>query len=295
MYVELHAASAFSFLEAASLPEDLARTAARMDMPAMALVDRDGVYAAPRFHIECQSAGIRPHTVIGMDDGTVRYNPAKDEFVNWASGNNMFGLDPEGNVWHTDDGGPLYEINTASGEIIEHTIPTNDGVYDMDTDQEGRTLINIWRNAKLGVFDPETETYFEYPTPTSASGPRRGEIDAEGRLWVALYYAGRVARFDPDTGEIAEFPLVSGTEDYDPPYTAPYSTSVDNENGFVWTTDFNARRLYRIDMNTGDSTEYFLPGLYEMRDLTVEAGTERPTLWIPSYRPPSQIVKVQIR
>lgn len=233
--------------------------------------------------------------VIGMDDGTVRYNPAKDEFVNWASGNNMFGLDPEGNVWHTDDGGPLYEINTASGEIIEHTIPTNDGVYDMDTDQEGRTLINIWRNAKLGVFDPETETYFEYPTPTSASGPRRGEIDAEGRLWVALYYAGRVARFDPDTGEIAEFPLVSGTEAYDPPYTAPYSTSVDNENGFVWTTDFNARRLYRIDMNTGDSTEYFLPGLYEMRDLTVEAGTERPTLWIPSYRPPSQIVKVQIR
>ncbi len=92
-----------------------------------------------------------------------------------------------------------------------------------------------------------------------------------------------------------EFPLVPGTEAYDPPYTAPYSASVDNENGFVWVTDFNARRLYRMDMDTGDSIEYLLPGPYEMRDITVEAGTERPTLWIPSYRPPSQIVKVQLR
>ena len=61
MYVELHAASAFSFLEAASLPEDLAVTAARMGMPAMALVDRDGVYGAPRFYRACREAGIRPH------------------------------------------------------------------------------------------------------------------------------------------------------------------------------------------------------------------------------------------
>lgn len=61
MYIELHAASAFSFLQAASLPEDLAATAARMDMPAMAVVDRDGVYGAPRFHLEGQRVGIRPH------------------------------------------------------------------------------------------------------------------------------------------------------------------------------------------------------------------------------------------
>ncbi len=61
MYVELHAASAFSFLQAASLPEDLAATAARMDMPAMAIVDRDGVYGVPRFHLEARRVGIRPH------------------------------------------------------------------------------------------------------------------------------------------------------------------------------------------------------------------------------------------
>jgi len=40
-YIELHAASAFSFLEGASLPEDLIQRAAELDMPAMALLDRE--------------------------------------------------------------------------------------------------------------------------------------------------------------------------------------------------------------------------------------------------------------
>jgi error-prone DNA polymerase len=50
MYVELHAASAFSFLEAASLPETLAQRADELGYSAVALLDRDGVYGAPRFH-----------------------------------------------------------------------------------------------------------------------------------------------------------------------------------------------------------------------------------------------------
>ena len=186
-------------------------------------------------------------------------------------------------------------LDLNSGEVTEYPIPTNDGVYDMDVDSQGRSIINIWRNAKIGVFDPQTRKYSEYRTPTPEAGPRRGEIDAQDRLWVALYYAGRIARFDPDTGEFKEFPLIPGTQAYDPPYAAPYTTSVDNENQFVWTTDFYSNRIFRIDMNSEDVTEYFMPGPYEVRDLTVESGTERPTLWIPSYRPPSKIVKVQIR
>ena len=49
-YVELHARSAFSFLRAASLPEELAGAAAELGFKAMAVTDRDGVYGAPRFH-----------------------------------------------------------------------------------------------------------------------------------------------------------------------------------------------------------------------------------------------------
>ncbi|HVX65529.1 MAG TPA: PHP domain-containing protein, partial [Bryobacteraceae bacterium] len=60
-YVELHARSAFSFLRGASLPEALAACASSLGMPAMALLDRDGVYGAPRFHFAAEKAGIRAH------------------------------------------------------------------------------------------------------------------------------------------------------------------------------------------------------------------------------------------
>jgi error-prone DNA polymerase len=71
MYVELHAASAFSFLEGASLPEEIAEAAAHFGMPAIALLDRDGVYGAPRFHSAATRCKIRAH--IGAEISVVDF------------------------------------------------------------------------------------------------------------------------------------------------------------------------------------------------------------------------------
>ncbi len=61
MYIELHARSAFSFLEGASVPEELAEVCAAHQMPAMALLDRDGVYGAPRFHLAMKKLNLKAH------------------------------------------------------------------------------------------------------------------------------------------------------------------------------------------------------------------------------------------
>jgi error-prone DNA polymerase len=60
-YVELHAASAFSFLQAASQPESLIDRAVALEMPAMALLDYNGVYGAARFHTSAKRNAIRAH------------------------------------------------------------------------------------------------------------------------------------------------------------------------------------------------------------------------------------------
>jgi error-prone DNA polymerase len=60
-YVELHAASAFSFLEGASQPETLIARAAELQIPAMALLDRNGVYGVARFHTSARRNSIRAH------------------------------------------------------------------------------------------------------------------------------------------------------------------------------------------------------------------------------------------
>src|SRR5512135_2007216 len=65
MYIELHAASAFSFLDGASLPELLVDRAAELGYGALALLDRDGVYGMPRFHKAATAAGIHP--IVGCE------------------------------------------------------------------------------------------------------------------------------------------------------------------------------------------------------------------------------------
>src|SRR6185436_3470297 len=65
MYVELHTASAFSFLQGASLPETLVERAAALGYPALALLDADGVYGAPRFHKAATQAGLK--AIIGAE------------------------------------------------------------------------------------------------------------------------------------------------------------------------------------------------------------------------------------
>src|SRR5256886_12592549 len=72
-YVELHAGSAFSFLRGASLPEQLAETAAELEMPAMALLDRNGVYGAQRFSVAAREQNVRPivGSELSMEDGCV--------------------------------------------------------------------------------------------------------------------------------------------------------------------------------------------------------------------------------
>src|SRR5271156_2838606 len=61
MYVELHARSAFSFLEGSSVPEELVARADELKSPALAILDRDNISGAARFHMAAKKAGLRAH------------------------------------------------------------------------------------------------------------------------------------------------------------------------------------------------------------------------------------------
>src|SRR5271165_1631998 len=84
MYIELHARSAFSFLEGASLPEELAAVCAQLGMPAMALLDTDGVYGAPRFHLAANKAKIKAH--IGAEVTANFFSPRRHPSLRAGSG-----------------------------------------------------------------------------------------------------------------------------------------------------------------------------------------------------------------
>src|ERR1041385_7656982 len=70
-YVELHAHSAYSFLDGASQPEELAARAAELGYEALALTDHDGVYGSLEFAHAAKHFGVRPITgaEITLDGG----------------------------------------------------------------------------------------------------------------------------------------------------------------------------------------------------------------------------------
>jgi error-prone DNA polymerase len=70
-YVELHSASGFSFLEGASQPEELIKRSVELEMPAMALLDRNGVYGSARFYTSAKRVGARAH--IGAEIATLGF------------------------------------------------------------------------------------------------------------------------------------------------------------------------------------------------------------------------------
>jgi error-prone DNA polymerase len=106
-YVELHGASAFSFLRGASLPEDVMERAAEMELPAVALVDVNGVYGAPRFYKAAQRTGVRalvgaevvlsPEAFYAWGEGTRGLREA----LRRAGKRGPLGLVPEPSPWAT--------------------------------------------------------------------------------------------------------------------------------------------------------------------------------------------------
>jgi len=83
MYIELHTSSAFSFLEGASLPSTLIERAAELGYPAVALLDRDGVYGAPQFYRAAKAAGLK--AIVGAEL-TIGRTPVADPSASRSSG-----------------------------------------------------------------------------------------------------------------------------------------------------------------------------------------------------------------
>src|SRR5205807_10351000 len=71
-YVELHAHSAYSFLDGASQPEELAAQAAELGYETLALTDHDGVYGSLEFAHAAKHLGVRPITgaEVTLDGGS---------------------------------------------------------------------------------------------------------------------------------------------------------------------------------------------------------------------------------
>ena len=78
-----------------------------------------------------------------------------------------------------------------------------------------------------------------------------------------------------------ETALPNYIDEYDvpTPNAAPLAITVDR-NGIVWFTESNASKLARFDPNTGNFTEYKVPGVGDMWGITIDASGD---VWLTQY------------
>src|ERR687887_225551 len=91
-YVELHCHSAFSFLDGASLPEELALRAAELGHPALALTDHNGVWGAMEFAQACKAFGVRPIVGAEMTMTTPAASSSSTPWIAGSARDNFFHL-----------------------------------------------------------------------------------------------------------------------------------------------------------------------------------------------------------
>jgi DNA polymerase III subunit alpha len=81
MFAHLHCHSHYSFLRGVNPPEEIIAAAARQKMPAVALTDTNGMYAAVPFYQKAKAAGIKPIVGVTLDVAFAAENPTQNMTV----------------------------------------------------------------------------------------------------------------------------------------------------------------------------------------------------------------------
>jgi streptogramin lyase len=161
--------------------------------------------------------------------------------------------DSKGNVWFTEMQGvsKVGKLDAVTKKITEwdpSPADTNAHYYGMTVDQKDRVWAVGMTSHKIVGYDPKTDKWSVYATPTQPSGPRRPTVDSKGKVWFSEHIGQALGVLDPDTGKITEykdpFKLGGGYE--------AYADSKDN----IWVTLRSYGVLARFDQKTKTYT-YF--------------------------------------
>ena len=161
--------------------------------------------------------------------------------------------DSKGNVWFTEMQGKslVGKLDAVTKKITEYDPSPSDAnahYYGMTVDQKDRVWAVGMTSHKIVGYDPKTDKWSVYPTPTQPSGPRRPTVDSKGKVWFSEHIGQNLGMLDPDTGKITEYK--------DPfPYFGGYECYADSKDN-IWVTLRSYGVLAKFDQKTKKYTYY---------------------------------------
>ena len=143
------------------------------------------------------------------------------------------------------------KLDAATKKITEYDPSPSDAnahYYGMTVDQKDRVWAVGMTSHKIVGYDPKTDKWSVYATPTQPSGPRRPTVDSKGKVWFSEHIGQALGVLDPDTGKITEYKdpyrLMGGYE--------CYADSQDN----IWVTMRSYGVIGKFDQKTKKYTFY---------------------------------------
>jgi virginiamycin B lyase len=135
--------------------------------------------------------------------------------------------------------------------------------YEPTMDSRGNWYITDFAGAYIVEVDAKTKEAKFHKVPTDNSMPRRGRIDAQDRFWFGEYFGDRIAMFDTKNKTFKEWAVAR--------WGAPYTASVPNRNGHVFSPSNSSDRVYRLDPKTGEVLAYLMPTMnFDSKQVSID-------------------------
>jgi len=126
----------------------------------------------------------------------------------------------------------VYNPSTSNWDVT-YQLPSGFGQpFFLAIDAQGMVWFPMPMTNSIGMLNPVTQTFQQWPVPTAASGPWTIAIDQTGKIWFTEHYSNQIGRFDPATHTFMEIPTPAAN-------SQPYGITVDSANN-VWFTENNS-------------------------------------------------------
>ena len=168
---------------------------------------------------------------------------------------------------------------------VPNAPPGRHNGYEPTMDSKGNWYITDFGGSYIVKIDAETKEVGWHKTPTAFSQPRRGKTDDQDRFWFAEYTGDRIAMFDGETDTITEW-------DTGIKWAAPYTASIPDAMGRVYSSSNTTDRVFQLDLETGEVVAFLMPTQdFDAKQLSIDPVSKK-SVWMSNVRN-ARLIKIE--
>ncbi len=229
-----------------------------------------------------------PVRVPGGHSPLARFDPVTETMtiVGGAGDGQFIGLDNTGKVWQGWTRVDPATLKTDAKFSMQGSgaVPKDAVVYQGFPVVDSRGIGWAAAISAGGLIRLDTKTGEFGWVPVPGLKVRRGRIDTSDRYWVGEYLNDRIGMFDTKTGKAQHWSARQ--------YSSPYTSSVPDKNGRVYSASHNLERVLQLDPKTGRILEFQMPAEFDAKKIAIDRSTKNVTVWMANVRNAS-LIKVE--